>query len=288
MGKLRVSCCIKVLLIFGGIILMQLFSSFIYVFSSIFIKVFSGASYASVLNSISQKEFASTKSLMWISAISAFLSMAWCLVLYLRSSWRIKGMDYRKVFSFADIAAIAATGLGGCVTLTVFLSLLINIFPSPFDNYNEIMSNFDSSGGLLTFAYVLVIGPASEEIIFRGAIFDRLHLAFPFWTANALQAFLFGVYHMNIVQGIYAFLLGMVLGMVLYSTGSILCPIAVHIIFNSTSYIIQFVFNRESPVMAFLFLFCVIISIIMLAFSLRYYIIRCKEKYSTEKAGRAY
>lgn len=279
MAKLRVSCCIKVLLIFGGIILMQLFSSFIYVSGSIFIKVFQGASYASVLNSISRKEFTGTESLMWISAISAFLSMVWCLVLYLRSSWRIKGMDYRKVFSLGNIAAIAATGFGGCVTLTVFLSILINIFPSSFDNYNEIMSNFDSSGGLLTFVYVLLIGPVSEEIIFRGAIFDRLHLAFPFWTANALQAFLFGVYHMNIVQGIYAFILGMILGMVLYSTGSIICPAAVHIIFNSTSYIIQIVFNGESSIIAFSFLICVIISIIMLALSLRYYIIKCNKKY---------
>jgi len=84
MAKLRISCCIKVLLIFGGIILMQVFASFIYIFSSIFIKIFSGASYAAVLEGITQAAFADTASLMWISAISAFLSMAWCLVLYLR------------------------------------------------------------------------------------------------------------------------------------------------------------------------------------------------------------
>ena len=282
MGKLRTNCCIKVLLIFGGIILMQFFAAFIYIFTSIFIKVFSGASYADVLDSVPGTGLTSTDSLMWISAISASLSMAWCLVLYLRSSWRVKGMDYRKVFSPANIAAIAATGLGGCITLTVFLSMLINMFPSSFNNYNELMSNFDSSGGIITFAYVLVIGPASEERPLRGAQFDRLHLAFPFWTANALQALLFGVYHMNLVQGIYAFLLGMVLGMAVYATGSILCPVAVHIIFNSTSYIIQFLFNGESAVMAVLFLSCIIISIIMLAFGLRYYIIRCKEKYKWE------
>ena len=288
MAKLRISCCIKVLLIFGGIILMQVFASFIYIFSSIFIKIFSGASYAAVLEGITQTAFADTASLMWISAISAFLSMAWCLVLYLRSSWRVKGMDYRKVFTPANIAGMAATGFGACVTLTVFLSMVINLFPSSFSKYNELMSNFDSSGGLLTFAYVLVIGPVSEEIIFRGAIFDRMHLAFPFWTANAIQAAFFGIYHMNLVQGIYAFLLGMVLGMVVYATGSILCSIAVHIVFNSTTYVIQFVFGGNSPVMAFLFLICILISIIMLAFGLRYYIIRCKEKYRFEKGNSAY
>ncbi len=288
MAKLRTSCFIKVLLIFGGIILMQVFASFIYIFGSIFFKVFSGASYAAVLESVTQTAFMDTASLMWISAISASLSMIWCLILYLRSSWRVKGMDYKKVFTPANIAGMAATGFGACVTLTVFLSMVINLFPSSFNKYNELMSNFDSNGGLLTFAYVLVIGPVSEEIIFRGAIFDRMHLAFPFWTANAIQAMFFGIYHMNLVQGIYAFLLGMVLGMVVYATGSILCSIAVHMAFNSTTYIIQSVFGGDSPVMAFLFLICILISIIMLAFGLRYYIIRCKEKYRFEKGNSAY
>lgn len=288
MAKLRVSCCIKVLLIFGGIILMQVFASFIYIFGSIFFKVFSGASYASILESTMQAAFMDTASLMWISAISASLSMIWCLVLYLRSSWRVKGMDYSKVFTPANIAGMAATGFGACVTLTVFLSMVINLFPNLFNKYNELMSNFDSSGGMLTFVYVLVIGPVSEEIIFRGAIFDRMHLAFPFWTANAIQAMFFGIYHMNLVQGVYAFLLGMVLGMVVYATGSILCSIAVHMVFNSTTYIIQSVFSGDSPVMAFLFLICILISIIMLAFGLRYYIIRCKEKYRFEKGNSAY
>lgn len=288
MAKLRISCCIKVLLIFGGIILMQVFASFVYIFGSIFIEVFSGASYANVLESVTQTTFADTDSLMWISAISAFLSMVWCLILYLRSSWRVKGMDYRKVFTPANIAGMVATGFGACVTLTVFLSMVINLFPSSFNKYNELMSNFDSSKGLLTFAYVLVIGPVSEEIIFRGAIFDRMHLAFPFWTANVIQAMFFGIYHMNLVQGIYAFLLGIVLGMVVYATGSILCSISVHILFNSTTYIIQLVFGGDSPFMGFLFLICILISIIMLAFGIRYYIIRCKEKYISEKDGMAY
>ena len=288
MAKLRISCCIKVLLIFGGIILMQVFASFVYIFGSIFIEVFSGASYANVLESVTQTTFADTDSLMWISAISAFLSMVWCLILYLRSSWRVKGMDYRKVFTPANIAGMVATGFGACVTLTVFLSMVINLFPSSFNKYNELMSNFDSSKGLLTFAYVLVIGPVSEEIIFRGAIFDRMHLAFPFWTANVIQAMFFGIYHMNLVQGIYAFLLGIVLGMVVYATGSILCSISVHILFNSTTYIIQLVFGGDSPFMGFLFLICILISIIMLAFGLRYYIIRCKEKYRFEKGNSAY
>ena len=282
MRKLRISCCIKVLLIFGGIILIQMVSSMAFMAAYTFLKIFQGASYNDIIQSIN------TDSLMWISIISATLSMIWCLVLYLRSSWRIKGMDYKEVFSLKNIAGIFAVGAGGCISISVLLSMIMALFPNAFDNYNRLMENLDSDGGALTIIYVTLIGPVSEELIFRWAIFDRMHLAFPFWTANAIQAMFFGIYHMNLVQGIYAFLLGVVLGMVVYATGSILCSIAVHMVFNSTTYIIQSVFGGDSPVMAFLFLICILISIIMLAFGLRYYIIRCKEKYRFEKGNSAY
>lgn len=245
MRKLRISCCIKVLLIFGGIILIQMVSSMAFMAAYTFLKIFQGASYNDIIQSIN------TDSLMWISIISATLSMIWCLVLYLRSSWRIKGMDYKEVFSLKNIAGIFAAGAGGCISISVLLSMIMALFPNAFDNYNRLMENLDSDGGALTIIYVTLIGPVSEELIFRGAIFDRMHLAFPFWTANAIQAALFGIYHMNLVQGIYAFLLGMVLGMVVYSTGSILCSIATHIIFNSTTYIMQYVFGGDSPILAF-------------------------------------
>lgn len=279
MRKLQLTCSIKALLIFGGIILMQIFASAIYTFGYIFTKAVSGVSYADTMAGLAK----STSHLMWISAISAVLSMIWCLILYLRSSWRIKGIDYKKVFTLSNILGIIGAGVGGCISLTVFLSIIMNFMPQAFENYNEIMKNLEPSGGVLTFVYVLFIGPTSEEIIFRGAIFDRMRLAFGFWVGNVLQAMFFGVYHMNLVQGLYAFLLGMVLGMVIYATGSILCSIATHIIFNSTTYIIQYIFVGNSSFMAVLFMVLTVLSVIMLILSLRYFITKCRNKYNLEK-----
>lgn len=276
MRKLRLTCSIKVLLIFGGIILMQFFASALYTLGYIFIKVFLGASYIDAADGM-------TDHLMWISAISAALSMIWCLILYLRSSWRVQTIDYKEVFTPKNILYILETGVGGCVTLTVFLSVIMSLIPQAFENYNEIMKNLDPNGGILTLIYVLLIGPASEEIIFRGAIFDRTRLAFGFWTGNALQALLFGIYHMNLIQGIYAFLLGIVLGMVFYATDSILCSIATHIIFNSTTYIIQYIFTGSSAFVTGLFVIVILLSIIMLIASLRYFIVKCNNKCNLKK-----
>lgn len=279
MRKLQLTCSIKVLLIFAGIILMQIFASAIYTLGYIFTKAISGASYTDAIGGLA----GSTSHIMWISAISAILSMIWCLILYLKSNWRIKGMDYRKVFTFGNIMGIMGAGACGCISLTVFLSLIMNFMPQAFENYNQIMQNLEPSGGVITFIYVLIIGPASEEIIFRGAIFDRTRLAFGFFTGNIIQALLFGIYHMNLIQGIYAFLLGIVLGMVIYATGSIICSILTHIIFNSTTYIIQYIFGDDSVIMAVLFMILTVFSVIMLAFSLRYFVNRCMDKYNMEK-----
>lgn len=123
--------------------------------------------------------------------------------------------------------------------LTALLSIAGALFPKIFVQYNQVMDHLSADSIGITMFYVLLVGPISEEFIFRGAILDRFHLAFPFWIANTLQAFLFGVYHMNLIQGLYAFLLGILLGMIRYVTGTILANITAHILFNGTSYAIS-------------------------------------------------
>ena len=56
--------------------------------------------------------------------------------------------------------------------------------------------------------------------------------ALPFWAANLMQAVLFGIFHMNWIQGIYAFVLGLVLGWICEKGGSIYFSMFFHILFN--------------------------------------------------------
>lgn len=55
-----------------------------------------------------------------------------------------------------------------------------------------------------------------------------------FHTVNVIQAILFGLYHGNIVQGIYAFMLGLMLGIIYKYGGGILSSIVVHMIINAS------------------------------------------------------
>lgn len=61
---------------------------------------------------------------------------------------------------------------------------------------------------------VLLIGlliPAAEELIFRGMSFRSLRTETGFWAAAVLSSLLFGWFHGNIVQGVYAFFGGLLM-----------------------------------------------------------------------------
>lgn len=89
-----------------------------------------------------------------------------------------------------------------------------------------------SKVSFLLFLYAVIFGPICEELIFRGITLRCFEKAVPFWFANVFQALIFGAFHMNWVQGCYAFLLGILLGLVCELGGSIHYSIILHILFN--------------------------------------------------------
>ena len=54
----------------------------------------------------------------------------------------------------------------------------------------------------------------------------------PFFAANIFQAVLFGAFHGNVIQGAYAFVVGLFCGYVCYKGGSIYLSILFHMLFN--------------------------------------------------------
>ncbi|MDF2804531.1 MAG: amino terminal protease family protein, partial [Anaerocolumna sp.] len=81
----------------------------------------------------------------------------------------------------------------------------------------------------------------SEEFIFRGVTLKKAQKVMPFIGANILQAILFGVYHGNLVQGVYAFILGLFLGFVCYQLQSLLASILLHMVINISGILFGFI-----------------------------------------------
>jgi len=79
---------------------------------------------------------------------------------------------------------------------------------------------------------VTIIAPIYEEIIFRGILLKGMSKKINPVIAIVVSALLFAIVHMNIPQGINAFLLGLVLGFIYLSTESIYLSIFAHFINN--------------------------------------------------------
>lgn len=60
-----------------------------------------------------------------------------------------------------------------------------------------------------------------------------------FWIANIVQALLFGLMHGNIVQGLYTFATGLVLGFLYWRLGDLRYPILLHFGLNASSYLVD-------------------------------------------------
>ena len=88
------------------------------------------------------------------------------------------------------------------------------------------------------FVEILMIGiiaPIGEELAFRGLAYRRMRDYMPAWLSIILSSVIFGVYHGNLIQGIYAFILGLVLAYVYEKFKNILAPILVHAAANTLS-----------------------------------------------------
>ena len=102
------------------------------------------------------------------------------------------------------------------------------------EHYGQVMESLGmNKPSFWSALYVAVLAPVTEELIFRGLTLKLLQKAFPFNAANVIQAFYFAVIHGNLVQGLYAFAIGLLLGKIVRKYGtlksSVLCHVAVNV-----------------------------------------------------------
>lgn len=141
---------------------------------------------------------------------------------------------------------------------TYIVNLLATLVPKWLTQYEEVLKSagLDDKLTLGMFFYSVLFAPISEELIFRGVTMRQARKIFPFWVANLLQALCFGIFHMNMIQGIYAFCLGLILGYVCERGGSIYHSILLHMLFNFWGTVISEFIPMSDTVFAFLFWLC--------------------------------
>lgn len=146
---------------------------------------------------------------------------------------RSKPRKYWSGFSVQLIFSMIFLAFGMQYIARLVSGIVGNLCPAWMVSYTNLMdqAGYATPSGL-SYLYILLLAPIAEELTFRGLTYRFARKALPFWGANILQALLFGIIHMNMIQGIYAFVLGLFLGWVCKNGHGIKYSILLHIIFN--------------------------------------------------------
>lgn len=126
--------------------------------------------------------------------------------------------------------------LGFVLVKSVIISnwiLYLHIVPSK-NIFNTYMQNATIINTIVISIQVIIIGPIIEELIFRKILLGKLLEKFSNRPIKAIvySALIFGIVHLNIIQGVAAFGGGIILGLIYYYTKSIKATMFAHILNN--------------------------------------------------------
>ncbi len=124
-------------------------------------------------------------------------------------------------------------GMTACIAVNNLIS--ISRLGVLFPGFMEISEELYSPPLWLQFLALGLVIPVAEELVFRGLGFARFRDSQNFWKAAVVSSLIFGIYHGNVVQFVYAFLLGMMMCWIYEQTGSFLGPVVFHQTANTLS-----------------------------------------------------
>lgn len=146
--------------------------------------------------------------------------------------------EHPKHLSVLQILLLLVIALVTSVGLNILMS--VTGFTSSSETYQEIQNaqySVNFASGLFIYG---VCSPLVEEIMFRGLIYNRMKRIFPLTVSIVISSLLFGLFHGNIVQGVYATLMGAVMVLCYEKFKSFWAPIIVHVTANLGVYIISY------------------------------------------------
>ena len=150
--------------------------------------------------------------------------------------------------------ALGLAALFGAV-MQVVISVAVEFIPWPeawiedLSSLNEFIVEETLPWQILA---VVILGPVTEELIFRGLVYTRLRRATTPIVAAVLSGIAFGAVHGNMIQFFYAATLGLVLALLMERYRSLLPCILVHVFFNGVSFLPYFELPAAGLILTYL------------------------------------
>ncbi len=149
-------------------------------------------------------------------------------VLYEKQKREIaKGRDYCKLF------LVIPFGMAVCVAVNMLIS--ISGLPKIFPTYENLAETIFQGNIIFELFAVGVLPAIVEELVYRGILYKGFKKFVPVVFANLISSLIFGVMHMNMVQFVYAAILGILFAWVYEKYKSLWAPILMHMAANMFS-----------------------------------------------------
>lgn len=167
-----------------------------------------------------------------LTGLTGLVAMVPCLRLYSRdrAARKIGGLvSSQKPWKLHISEMLLFLGMGAA--FSQFANMLVGVLQSLL-NYEEYQETMDQmmSGKQMWFLILCmgIIAPLAEEIVFRWLIYLRLRDYMRMGMAAVISGLIFGIYHGNMVQAVYAGILGMVFAYFLDISGCLWSSVLLH------------------------------------------------------------
>lgn len=134
------------------------------------------------------------------------------------------------------LGVVFVLGMSAAVSVNVIVSLSQIARFSP--KYQQVSEVIYSGGLFMEIVSAVIAAPILEELFFRGMIYKRLQDMINVKAAVIVSALFFGAFHGNLVQFVYAFIIGLMLASVYEKFKTIWAPVIFHIGANLISVLI--------------------------------------------------
>lgn len=174
-----------------------------------------------------------------VSIVAMSVMIPFFLLVYLNEKGKMSEFFSKKkkagILTYLVVIVVAMIASAALNFLIAFVNLH-RVFPE----YAKVAEKMYQESGYIVLLATLLFAPIMEELIFRGVCFCRIRqLSNPAMTI-LLTGLLFGIYHANLVQFVYALIMGCLFGVLFEKYRDIRLVIVAHFAANLCAVLLSF------------------------------------------------
>lgn len=184
-----------------------------------------------VVNFLKPEWISNTNGQLLVSMLSMYIIAIPILYLMIKGLPAVKPATHKMGAGKFVLAAIICYALTYCSNIIgIILTTIIGLIKGG-EVHNTIVDVVSGTNLWVIFFIMVICAPIIEELVFRKLIVDRT-MRYGQGVAILISGLMFGLFHGNLNQFIYAFALGLFFAFLYVKTGNVIISIAIHMIIN--------------------------------------------------------